>query len=98
MRLAAGGGTIRATGPAAAVATWRPALAAQKPGVLDVLRRELTEQPGTDLSVEDEAAIRDWLARIEEDDEEIIAETIERCRTSAAARLFFLSVAAGQRV
>lgn len=96
VRLASGGESILATGPAAAVAVWRPLLAAQKPGVLDALKREAAERPG--LSADEEATIRDWLRRIDEDDDEIIAETIGRCRRSLGARAFFLAVAAGEKV
>jgi len=41
------------------------------------------------LSAEDEAAIRAWLAAIDETDPEAIAGVIERCRQDADARDYF---------
>ena len=46
-------------------------------------------RPSAPLSAEDEAAIRAWLAAIDETDPEAIADVIERCRQDADARDYF---------
>jgi hypothetical protein len=43
------------------------------------------------MTAEDEAAIRAWLALIEETDEAIIQETIERCRADRETLDYFLA-------
>jgi len=48
-----------------------------------------TRRPASPLSAEDEAAIRAWLAAIDETDPESIADVIERCRQDADARDYF---------
>jgi len=52
------------------------------------------ETPLLDLSPDEEAQIRAWLTTIEERDPEIIAETLETCRTDGDARAYFINQAA----
>jgi len=46
-------------------------------------------QPASPLSAEDEAAIRAWLAAIDETDPEAVADVIERCRQDQDARDYY---------
>jgi hypothetical protein len=51
-------------------------------------------QPSAPMTPDEEAAIRAWLALIEETDPAIIAEAIDRCRLDADARDYFTGRAA----
>ena len=53
-------------------------------------------QPSARLSVEDDAAIRAWLALIEETDPATIAEVIGQCQRDADARDYFTGRAAAE--
>ena len=49
-----------------------------------------SQPPATAMTTAEEAAIRAWLAHIEETDVDIIAQVLSKCRTHAEARLCFL--------
>ena len=53
-------------------------------------------QPSTSMTAEDEAAIRAWLALIEETDPATIAEVTDQCQQDEDARGYFLSRAAAE--
>ena len=53
-----------------------------------------TRRPASPLSAEDEAAIRAWLAAIDETDPESVANVIERCRQDQDARDYYVGRAA----
>lgn len=44
----------------------------------------------TPMTKEEETKIHSWLAYIEETDQEIIAEVLEKCRTDREARAYFI--------
>lgn len=46
--------------------------------------------PSTPLTVDEEAAVRAWLALIEENEAEIVAAVIEKCQRDSDARSYFL--------
>lgn len=73
-------GTIQATGEEQAVRRWLPTIRTRKADLLAALAEE--------------SAIRRWLAYIDEDDPEIIAEVVDKCRDNPEARAYFLSRAA----
>ena len=54
-------------------------------------------RPASPLSAEDEAAIRAWLAAIDETDPESVADVIERCRQDQDARDYYVGRAAEAR-
>jgi hypothetical protein len=56
----------------------------------DRQKPDLTALPPPSLRRHEENAIRAWLARIGEDDQDIIAETLERCRVNLETREYFL--------
>jgi hypothetical protein len=51
------------------------------------------EQNSSSLDASKEAAIRDWLKRIQEDDPVVIEEVIEKCRSNPADLAYFLTQA-----
>lgn len=53
-------------------------------------------QPSAPLTASEEAAIRAWLALIEETDPATIAEVIERCQRDADARCYFIARATAE--
>ena len=53
-------------------------------------------QPSANMSVEEETAIRAWLALIEESDPATIAEVIGQCQRDADARDYFTAQAAAE--
>jgi hypothetical protein len=55
-------------------------------------------QPSALMTVEEEMAIRAWLARIEETDPATIAEVIDYCRRDADARDYFTGRAAVEMI
>ncbi len=48
------------------------------------------EPPVSTMTAEEETAIRAWLAHIDETDPAITAEVMDKCRTDAGARTYFL--------
>jgi hypothetical protein len=67
-----------------------PDAAAAEPFVPTIRR------PPTPMTAEAEAAVRAWLALIEETDPAIISEVMDQCHRDAAARDFFLGRAAAE--
>ena len=55
---------------------------------------EATNKATVPMSPGEESAIRAWLAHIEESDPAIIADLLEKCRTDADARSYFIGRAA----
>ena len=82
-------------GGLAQIATATPAtLATQEttsaPTVAQVATVAVASHLPPPLSEGDEAAIRAWLAHIEETDADTIAEVLDQCRADMAARAYFL--------
>jgi hypothetical protein len=74
-------GTLRVRGEKDALSRWLPAVRDHKPEIVEWLSA---------LSVADENHILRWLAHIQETDQEIISFVIDKCRTDATARAYFL--------
>ena len=68
----------------AEILTGRPDAIAVEP--FEPIRR----QPDAPLSTNDETTIRAWLAHIEETDPAIIADLLDKCRTDADTREYFI--------
>ena len=84
--------------------------AVREPGAPDILRDsigsngsataagfreiEVTNKATVPMSLGEESAIRAWLAHIEESDPATIADLLEKCRTDADARGYFIGRAA----
>lgn len=82
-------GTIRATGGEAAVNQWLPLIRQHKAELLAELSAGAAGGP-VPLKAEHEAAIRRWLAHIEETDHALIAHCLEQCRSDPEALAYFL--------
>lgn len=80
-------GTIKATGDGAAVSRWLSTLRDHKAEIIDALKAGRGDVDS--LTAREEAAIRGWLALIEETDPATIDEVICRCRWSADVRDYF---------
>ncbi|WP_295448244.1 hypothetical protein [uncultured Thiodictyon sp.] len=94
VRLELQGDKLRA-GPAAALTPGlRGLIAENKPALVAMLSRPASSLEPDPLSQDDEAAVLRWLASIGETDPGEIAATIARCRSSAAAREYFVGRAA----
>lgn len=68
------------------------------PGAIAAEPIKATPRPPTGpMTADQEAAIRAWLARIEETDPYIIADVLEQCRGDADARDYFIGQTANSR-
>lgn len=77
-------------------ATWEAVRCAHPNAVkVEPIQRELGEQ--VDLEPADEAAVRGWLAYINETDPELIEECLDRCRQDPESLAYYLGRSAGAR-
>lgn len=86
-------GSIKAVGDGAAVKRWVPTIRERKSEIIAALQQaknEPTDKPVPVLSREGETAILAWLASIGEADPVTIGEVIDRCRSDAGARAYFI--------
>jgi hypothetical protein len=63
--------------------------------LVDLAKRATESKPET-LTRTEESELRRWLAAIEEHDPAIISYMLDRCRTDAGAREYFLRHARGE--
>lgn len=89
-------GTIKATGDGAAVNRWLPAIREHKAGIVAALKVGAGDTAATPMTADEDAAIRAWLALIEETDPATIAEVIGQCQRDAEARDYFTGRAAAE--
>lgn len=93
-------GTIKAIGDGAAVNRWLAVIRQHKAEIIDVLKAGAADlapeevnpirQATAPLSIEQERAIRSWLALIGETDISTIVELMERCQRDADTRVYFI--------
>ncbi len=81
-------GKLKAAGKDEIVNKWLPTIREHK----DEIIRLLLESSAIPLmTTDEEAAILDWLDRIDEHDPVTIGEVIDRCRSDLEARAYFLN-------
>ena len=87
-------GTLKLKGPQPAVSRWAETIRLHKPQIIDLLAQAANDPPTPDLSADQEQAIRAWLARIGETDEQTIEEVVDGCRRDTEVLRYFTGRAA----
>ena len=84
-------GSIKATGDSAVISRWLPTIRDHRAELIEALRRMAGDEAiSLVMSDADEQHILAWLDHIGESDPVTIGEVIDRCRSDASARRYFL--------
>jgi hypothetical protein len=89
-------GTMKATGDGAAVNLWLPVIREHKARIVEALKVGAGGRATAPMTGDEAAAIRAWLALIEETNPATIAEVIGKCQRDAEARDYFIGRAAAE--
>lgn len=84
-------GAIKATGDDALITRWLPTIREHRAGILEALQSMADDESTSPvMSDADEQRILAWLDHIGESDPVTIGEVVDRCRSDACARRYFL--------